>query len=541
MTGAVVLWASFPPCDLWPLAWVAPVAWIPLIRRRELPGHRPYRALWVVGFVFWMATSYWLVLLHWATSFAWVALSLYLALYLPLFVGLSRVAVHRLGISAIVAAPVVWTGLELARGHLFTGFTLASLGHTQYRWIELIQLSDLAGAYGVSFVVMWGAACLGRMLPCDGRRQAFWPILPAAVVIVAALAYGHVRTSGPRLDSRSVRVALIQGSIDVEVKSDPKMQQVIQKHYTDLSLEAVSPEAVARHGKPDLLVWPETMFRIPLITYAEEPLVPDDWPDAENQFAPKVREAADGNRRSIAGLARQLKVPLVLGVDRLHYGSDGFSHFNSAIFVDGDGRILDCYDKMHLVIFGEYVPFADWFPWLEDLTPLGVSASAGEEAIAFALDDRRRPTTDDRTAAVRFSPDICYETVLPHVIRRQINMLRDAGREPDVLLNLTNDGWYRGSTALDMHLICGVFRAVECRKPLLIAANTGFSAWIDGDGRLRTQGPRRDTAVLVANAQIDSRHSWYLKYGDWAAGTCLAACGVLALCGWRNRRRRANG
>ena len=89
----------------------------------------------------------------------------------------------------------------------------------------------------------------------------------------------------------------------------------------------------------------------------------------------------------------------------------------------------------------------------------------------------------------RIAPNICYETVLSHVIRGQVNALTAEGREPDVLINLTNDGWFWGSSELDMHLACGVFRAVECRKPLLIAANTGFSAWIDGDGRIDPPRP----------------------------------------------------
>ena len=103
-------------------------------------GRRPYCTLWLVGFVFWLATLHWLRLPHWATGFGWIAMSFYFAFYLPLFIGLARVAVHRLGIPAIIAAPVVWTGLELARAHLLTGMTMASLGYTQYRWVEIIQI-----------------------------------------------------------------------------------------------------------------------------------------------------------------------------------------------------------------------------------------------------------------------------------------------------------------------------------------------------------------------------------------------------------------
>ena len=123
--------------------------------------------------------------------------------------------------------------------------------------------------------------------------------------------------------------------------------------------------------------------------------------------------------------------------------------------------------------------WADRFPWLQRLTPLGDNLSAGRAPAMFTL------------GRLRIAPNICYETVLSHVIRGQINALAARGEEPNVLVNLTNDGWFWGSSELDMHLACGVFRAVECRKPLLIAANTGFSAWIDGDGRILRQGQRR--------------------------------------------------
>jgi len=116
---------------------------------------------------------------------------------------------------------------------------------------------------------------------------------------------------------------------------------------------------------------------------------------------------------------------------------------------------------------------------------------------------------------IRVAPNICYETVVPHLIRRQSNTLRANGSEPDLLVNLTNDGWFWGSSELDMHLGLRVFRAVECRKPLLIAANTGFSAWIDANGQIVWQGPRRATATTLAEPQVDHRTSWYLDHGDW--------------------------
>lgn len=547
MVGAVVLWAALPPLGVWVLpwtapqrwglpplgthllAWIAPVWWVLLIRRRQLPGRRPYPALWLIGFLFWMAAVHWVRLAHWSAYFGWVALSFYLAFYLPVFVGLSRVAVHQLRVPVILAAPVVWTGLELARGHLLTGFTMASLGHTQYRWIELIQLSDLAGAYGVSFVVMLVAACLARMVACDGQPRALWPLAPVIGVVGGALLYGYVRTSGEHM-TPVARIALIQGCIDTEVKFDPTMRDRIHEHY-----RALSREALARYKQVDLIVWPETMYRDPLITYEANARVPGDeryrsW--TQEQFQAALEQTEPPSHVAMRKLAEEeLRTPLILGVDRHHFGPDGIRFFNSAVFVPWGEELSeeDYYSKNHLVMFGEYVPFAEYWPRLRRLVPVSVRLSAGTRPVAFTLD------------GLRIAPNICYETVIPQVIRRQVNSLKAAGNEPDVLVNLTNDGWFWGSSELDMHLACGVFRAVECRKPLLIAANTGFSAFIDADGRIRQKGPRRATGTILAEVGPDQRNSWYLTYGDWPAGICLAACVGLALAAaWRRIRTRGS-
>ncbi len=518
--GAGLLWLALPPCDLWRLAWIAPVWWVLLIRKEELPGRRPYWALWIVGFCFWMAALHWLRLPHWATSFGWVALSFYQAFYLPIFVGLCRVAVHRWRISVVLVAPIVWTGLELARGHLLTGITLGNLGHTQYRFIELIQLSDLCGAYGVSFVVMFVAACFGRMVPYDARRFVLWPLAPAVLILAAALGYGQMHTAREN-QGPSLRVALIQGSIDSKLKAEPGTRDLIHDHYLDLS-----HEAVAKYSDLDLIVWPETMFRDPLITLDPDLSKPDEYGDlSDEEFRRRVEAAGWRSRNEMGRTARDLGTSLLLGVERQHFGPKGLQRFNSAVFVTHASEVTGHYDKIHRVMFGEYVPFAEHWPWLQKLSPLPVRLQPGGRAVAFEID------------GIQFVPNICYESVLPHVIRRQVNALRAEGTEPDVLVNLTNDGWFRGSSELDMHLICGVFRAVECRKPLLVAANTGFSAHVDADGRILAQGRRRDTDTLLAEVRPEMRESWYLRHGDWFAGTCLATCLLIALAGLGGRKR----
>jgi apolipoprotein N-acyltransferase len=336
----------------------------------------------------------------------------------------------------------------------------------------------------------------------------------AAATIGAALLYGHLRLSD-RPAAPVARVALIQGSIDTEIKFDPEMRDRVHEHYRILSQEAVD-----RYGGLDLVVWPETMFRDTLVTFDDDAHMPEDFDGTEEQFHQALQAYSEYLRGEMAELARGLGSAVILGVDRNHCGSRGMEQFNSAVFVGEDGEQLGCYDKIHPVVFGEYVPLVRHFPWLQQIVPVRFSLSAGRRPVGFELPD-----------GLRIVPSICYETVIPHVIRRQVNFLKTAGREPDVLVNLTNDGWFWGSSELDMHLICGVFRAVECRKPLLIAANTGFSAWIDADGRIRAQGPRRATGTILATVGRETRQSWYLLYGDWPAGLCLAGCALVAAIG----------
>ena len=164
-------------------------------------------------------------------------------------------------------------------------------------------------------------------------------------------------------------------------------------------------------------------------------------------------------------------------------GPGSREHFNSALLVTPQGEIAGRYDKLHPVMFGEYIPLAKQWSWLARITPIGAGLDAGRQAEAFEV------------AGVKIAPNICYESTLSHLIRGQVEDLRRRGQEPDLLINQTNDGWFWGSSELDLHLICGVFRAVECRKPFLIAANTGFSAWIDSNGRIVEQGPRHDRRI----------------------------------------------
>jgi apolipoprotein N-acyltransferase len=536
--GAIAMFLVQPPADLWMLAWLAPLPWLGIVQQQSLDGRRPWVALWAAGFLHWMLAIHWLRLPHPATSIGWVALSAYLAAYLPLFIWVARRLVHRRGWPLELAAPIAWMGCEQLRGWVLGGFTFAALGHTQWRWTTLLQTADLCGAVGVGGIVMAVAAGLAMVLARPrGRRAA----IAAAVVVglpALALAYGAWRLAEePRSTRRPLDILLVQGSIDTELKHDPAAAEEVARHYDALTVQALA----ATGPRPDLIVWPETMWRWGLLEIDPAETLPEGVvaeaagsergePDDDRQA--RARRVLEAERVATVGaFARRYATRWLVGLDRqviTPRAAGGAEHYNSALFLTADGDVIGRYDKMYPVMFGEYVPFADRFPWLYRLTPLPAGLTAGRECLAVTIE------------GLRVAPTICYETALPEAVRSIVLDLEAAGGRPDVLVNLTNDGWFWGSSELDMHLAAGIFRAVEVRTPLVIAANTGFSAWIDGSGRLLARGPRRDTGTIRARVEPDGRRSPWLAWGSVPTGLCVAVVAAAALEAAGERKARGS-
>lgn len=546
---ALLMWASFTPLDWGPVGWVSLVPLAALVRLTR-PTRRMSIAVYAGGLLFWLATLQWMRLGHSSMYGAWLALSVYLAFYFPVFVALSRAAVHRLHVPMVLAVPVVWTGLEFLRGHLMTGFSWYYLAHTQYRWIELIQFSDVLGTYGVSFLLALTAACMAEILPVSILERLH--LLPphaidetprqlsnsGRIIRVAtclslfalALGYGYWRRSGEPFRP-GPRVALVQGNVTATVKHDPREAPAVQRRHEELT-------GLAVRQQPDLIVWPETMFLQPLFD------VPLDVSDAELQAVhpgfPLEHMRLLKAREKLSTMSQMAGAALIVGIVRTEADRQAIRSYNSAAFVRPDRGFVGAYDKMHLVVFGEYVPLADTIPWLANLTPYGAGfgLAHGKAPVAFEY------------KGFRFAPIICFEDTVPQVVRRVVNGTMEqteAGtKRVDVLVNLTNDGWFHGSSELDQHLITAAFRSVECRTPMVRAVNTGISAFIDGDGviRKRAAGDKNGTgkqeeAVVVDTVPLDSRKSLYLAGGDWFAGSCLACCGMVLVLGPIVRRREA--
>jgi apolipoprotein N-acyltransferase len=541
LLGALLCYLAQPPLGWGLLAWIGPTPWLLLARAERLPGRRPYLALWLSGAAYWLLAIQWIRLPYWANFLALIGMAIYLGAYLPTFVALTRVAVHRLRLPLWLAGAVVWTGLEWLRAHLLTGFLMASLAHTQAKTPSMIQIADLGGEYAVTFLILLVAGAIAAALPLKcleattpsersrPRRRRVLKLVrtlaPAVIAIVATFFHGASGAFNRSIQRKVIgsfrpppRVAIIQTNMLSDWKGTPERDAAAMQEQIELSIRTVrgSREPV------DLIVWPETMFRQPWFVRDEQ------HPPADGAVHKSRYAAAFEDLRM---LAEETGAALLVGIDRVLVskarppaGDDEVEMlvYNAAAAVDRTGKLLGYYAKMHLLPFGEFIPFASWLPGLAHLVPITGNSLWGEGPVAFEID------------GVTYAPNICYESALPHLIRRQVNELTAAGTPPDVLVNLTNDSWFWGSSELDMHLACGVFRAVEMRMPLVIAANRGLSAYITDMGRIEAVTQRDRADALVVDVQLPPKNAGltiYARCGDWLPLACLAACGLFAAVG----------
>ncbi len=540
LTSALALWASFAPLGLSLLAWVAPIGWLAVIDREASPGKRGYFLLYLSSVLFWMLNLQGIRLAFWALIFGWIAISIYLAIYIPLFVGITRTLRFSCRWPLFIAAPVVWVGLEVARCFIITGYAASQLGHTQAHLPIMIQIADQLGGYGVSFLIMLVSAAIWQLW--TGYRHsklqsAIVPTVVATTFLLCTIGYGWWRLQQANdlaVNSKPLlKVILLQENTPTIFDADTERIALAWARYLDLTREAAR-----QHGVPDLVVWPESTFTNLLpwtemnITHGVPPdLLKRDSTITEEQLAyGKQRTAAEFkiklNRVFAAARDESVMEPpqspirdrpyLLLGCDAWILNSERTEQFNSAIFFDPAGMYLDRYDKMHLVMFGEYIPLGPVLQFLADAFQMG-SIQTGKDVKCVEV------------AGAMVAPNICFESMLPEFVSWQLRKLAAKDQAPDVLINLTNDSWFWGSSILDHHLACSIFCAVENRRPLLVAANTGLSAEIDGSGRVLQVTQRMAKATLLAEPHADGRSGLVQVLGYPCAWFCCLLTSVALL------------
>ena len=514
-----LLWAAaFPKAGVAGLAWVAPA--IVLFSAAGRSGRAAFGLGYVAGLAHYLSSLYWLLFIPFPVGAVagWLSLSAYLAVYPALWVWLCwRIHPGRapsdkgswIGFAADFAltplfaraawalgCAVVWVALELAVSRFLSGFPWNLLGASQYRMVPLIQIAAWTGVYGVSFVVVWFAVSFGCAMVSLLQRPAarsVWlsEVLLPALVVTALYGYGlhRVESTSPEAPVRILRVALVQPSIKQELIFDPQEDPARFQKLMDLSRAALAK-------KPQVLIWPEAAM-------------------------PSFDER---NFLDIQALIRSNKVWMIFGADDVEPAKDGserFNFYNSAFLLDPEARYVASYRKRRLVIFGEYVPLATWLPFLRHLTPIEGGFTAGERPAPFEL-----PGLDARISTL-----ICFEDNFPQLVRQ------DATPDINVLLNLTNNGWFGESAAQWQHAANAVFRAVENGLPLVRCTNNGLTCWVDSWGRLHDVYFPGSDDIYQAGFKIAevplARESGrtatlYHRAGDWFAWGCLGLTALLA-------------
>jgi len=495
--SGILLTLGLPKATLPYLSWVALV---PLLT--ALHGRSPRESLglgFLCGLVHFLTMLYWIryVVDHYGGLPFAVAASvlLLLCLYLALYPALFALCAHLWKDSPrlwVFGLPGVWVTLEWIRAHALSGFPWGNLGYSQTPFLTLIQAADITGVYGLSWLLVLCSTTVVGCFRLPSVRKAAIPVF--CLVLGCVLVYGSWRiqeVNGLQSRVRPWHAAVIQGNIDQSKKWDPAFQQETLARYARLSREAAE-----NNPPPDLIVWPETA--VPFFYGVEEKLT--------------------GRVNEIIAEAGK---PLLFGSPAVTRTGGEPSFQNRAYLVSGEGRIEGGYAKRHLVPFGEYVPFKKLLFFVHRLVEAAGDFSAGQNPEPIAFGDRQLGVL------------ICYEGIFPYLARSAVN------HGATVLVNVTNDAWYGRTSAPYQHMEIARWRAVEFRRPLIRAANTGISTFFDATGAACGQIPLDEEGWLVCPVRPLNVRTVYASWGDFFAWMCVASCAGCLLYTFPGKRGRS--
>jgi apolipoprotein N-acyltransferase len=476
LLSGLMLTASFPPGKFSFLIWVALVPL--LISIEKTRPSRAFRLGFIAGTVHYATLMYWIVnvLEHYGGMSVLVSLGpffllcFFLALYPALFSALATyLKKSRL---ALILSASLWVSLEYIRGVFLTGLPWCLLGYSQYEHLALIQIADVAGVYGVSFLIVLTNGLLFSLLFRNrAERHGFFKWEAVFIVLVAAVTvfYGYLRLSrdsSAEDSSQLLRAALIQPNIDQSIKWNPEYQAHTMTIYKRLTRSSY-------RFRPEVIVWPEAA--LPFFFQQDVTYVPE-----------------------LFSLATESGASLIFGSPAFKRGAGKITYFNRAYLISSPDKPPQYYDKIHLVPFGEYVPFKRLLFFVNRLVP-----AAGD----FRSGDKTTPMKHGKLYA---GVIICFEAIFPELARA---LTRQGA---NVLVNLTNDAWFGMSSAPHQHLSMAAFRAVENRRPLMRSANTGISAFIAANGDIHLQSRLFTEAVLTASVDVTTSPplTFYTRFGD---------------------------
>lgn len=551
---ALLMALAFPPLNVWPVALVA--IW-PLVYAGCHAGSRPLRAglLTAIGTLpFWLFVHVWLLNV---TEPGFPGLAAYMCLYPALcvwFLGVARAVDWRLPMSVIV--PVLWTGLEVIRVDIaLTGYGFYLLGHPLVEVYALAAPASVLGAHVVGFLIAALAGCLADAAGWSGLPRRVGGI--GAGVVVAL--WGVLSIIGVRPiragETFEYRVAVVQ----TNVPQDNKISWGIAQKLKDFAKFAeLTRQVSATKPRPDVIVWPETMFP----GYSLNASGVQAERDAGLVFMVDDKAATDGRVQStifhdeLLKLQGEVGAPMLVGAiatDGLSFASgeggrvkpSWQARYNSAFVVSAGQVQLERYDKIDLTPFGEVIPYVWRWPSLQQkVLDLGAKGMGFDLSSGTSLRPLEIPLAhrdgDQRPQSVRVATPICFEVTRSGLCRRLVN--GSGGPPADLVVNLSNDGWFSFfDGGREAHLLAARWRCIELGLPMVRSVNTGMSAIIDQRGRVQAEIAGRATrveGVITGTVAIERspRRTLYRMIGEtpWI-GLSIAALGMTGAMFWRRR------
>jgi len=464
LASAALLIIIFPGLDL---AWFAPVALTPLLVAVARQRRAGYRFLygWAAGIVFWFGVCYWIQFVlevhggmgRWGGWGTFILFCFAKGLHLAVFAWFAGYLIHRWYAIPTIAA--LWAGIE--RTHADLGFTWLLLGNAGVDMPVPLRLAPLVGVYGLSFVFAMTAVAFALVILRRPRRELAW-----LTSLIGLLAFPSIPRAGAPMDT----AVLVQPNMPEETTWTPESVQRTERDIETRSLaEALQPGAPPAR----LIVWPEVPG--PLYYYTDPAF-----------------------RASVTTLARAAQTYFLFGT--VAYTRDGLP-LNSAVMLDPSGAVIDRYDKIFLVPFGEFVP--SLFSFVNRITKEAGDFTPGARIVVFPFGDHR------------LGAFICYESAFPHLVRQF------AKEGADVLANISNDGYFGRSAAREQHLKLVRMRAVENRRWIVRATNDGITAVVDPAGRVSQRLPLYVEQTARMRFAYVSELTPYSKHGDWFPWSCL--------------------
>jgi len=476
--SGVLLSLAFPPADY---AWVAFVALVPFVLAlRGASGRTGALTGLAFGVTFFGILVYWISYFGYA---AWIALVLLQAVATVLFGGLAARLGARYGAAGrLIAWPVLWSGLELARSRVpLGGFAWGDIGYTQHGGGAVLHLARLGGVYLLGLAIVVVNVLAAEMIGTASTRRRF-TLAVAAIIIVIAPAALPLGAGGAR--TGSLDVVAIQGNVPRDRFTGLGRQgRIGPEDFTIVENHLRETRALLSAPRPDLVLWPENSFDRD----------PREWPQL---FDP------------VLDLAAGIGAPFLIGAIL----DEGEHWTNSNLLLEPSGEITQRYDKIHMVPFGEYVPWT----WARRLVPaldreLPLDGTPGKSPFVFQVGDARLGSL------------ICFESTYPSLARA---LVRNGAR---VLVVTTNNASFGTSPAARQHLSMSRMRAVEHGVPLVQAAISGISAIVEPDGTIVKSAGLFTAASLRSALPLSDGRTPYTRYGAWIEFSLAALAFVVAL------------